>query len=114
MKEKHEKLLEGLKSRDEQELGPIYDEEGEEINDEWFTTSYAEVQAANFRESKKDKIRKALEALDAAINEPEEPTIDVNTLEELQNNYNQAEEARQQAAKLAEQRQSQRDRKSVV
>lgn len=108
LKSRHETLLKGLKSRDEQELGPIYDEEGEEINDEWFTTSYAEVQAANFRESKKDKIRKALEALDAAINEPEEPTIDVNTLEELQNNYNQAEEARQQAAKLAEQRQSQR------
>ena len=105
LKSKHETLLKGLKSRDEQELGPIYDEEGEEINDEWFTTSYAEVQAANFRESKKDKIRRALEALDAAINEPEEPTIDVNTLEELQNNYNQAEEARQQAAKLAEQRQ---------
>ena len=105
LKEKHETLLKGLKSRDEQELGPIYDEEGDEINDEWFTTSYAEVQAANFRESKKDKIRRALEALDAAINEPEEPTIDVNTLEELQNNYNQAEEARQQAAKLAEQRQ---------
>lgn len=108
LKSRHETLLKGLKSRDEQELGPIYDEEGDEINDEWFTTSYAEVQAANFRESKKDKIRKALEALDAAINEPEEPTIDVNTLEELQNNYNQAEEARQQAAKLAEQRQSQR------
>ena len=108
LKEKHETLLKGLKSRDEQELGPIYDEEGDEINDEWFTTSYAEVQAANFRESKKDKIRRALEALDAAINEPEQPTIDVNTLEELQNNYNQAEEARQQAAKLAEQRQSQR------
>ena len=108
LKSKHETLLKGLKSRDEQELGPIYDEEGEEINDEWFTTSYAEVQAANFRESKKDKIRRALEALDAAINEPEQPTIDVNTLEELQNNYNQAEEARQQAAKLAEQRQSQR------
>ena len=105
LKSKHETLLKGLKSRDEQELGPIYDEEGEEINDEWFTTSYAEVQAANFRESKKDKIRRALEALDAAINEPEQPTIDVNTLEELQNNYNQAEEARQQAAKLAEQRQ---------
>ena len=108
LKSKHETLLKGLKSRDEQELGPIYDEEGDEINDEWFTTSYAEVQAANFRESKKDKIRRALEALDAAINEPEQPTIDVNTLEELQNNYNQAEEARQQAAKLAEQRQSQR------
>ena len=108
LKSRHETLLKSLKSRDEQELGPFYDEEGEEINDEWFTTSYAEVQAANFRESKKDKIRRALEALDAAINEPEEPTIDVNTLEELQNNYNQAEGARQQAAKLAEQRQSQR------
>ena len=108
LKSRHETLLKGLKSRDEQELGPIYDDEGEEINDEWFTTSYAEVQAANFRESKKDKIRRALEALDAAINEPEEPTIDVNTLEKLQDNYNQAEEARQQAAKLAEQRQSQR------
>lgn len=105
LKSRHETLLKSLKSRDEQELGPIYDEEGEEINDEWFTTAHAEVGAANFRESKKDKIRKALEALDAAINEPEEPTIDVNTLEELQNNYNQAEEARQQAAKLAEQRQ---------
>lgn len=108
LKEKHETLLKGLKSRDEQELGPIYDEEGEEINDEWFTTSYADVAAANFRESKKDKIRRALEALEEAISGPEEPTIDVNTLEELQNNYNQAEEARQQAAKLAEQRQSQR------
>lgn len=105
LKSKHEKLLKGLKSRDEQELGPIYDEEGEEINDEWFTTSYADVAAANFRESKKDKIRKALEALEEAISGPEEPTIDVNTLEELQNNYNQAEEARQRAAKLAEQRQ---------
>ena len=108
LKSRHETLLKSLKSRDEQELGPFYDEEGEEINDEWFTTSYADVEAANFRESKKDKIRRALEALEEAISGPEEPTIDVNTLEELQNNYNQAEEARQQAAKLAEQRQSQR------
>ena len=108
LKSRHETLLKSLKSRDEQELGPIYDEEGDEINDEWFTTSYADVEAANFRESKKDKIRRALEALEEAISGPEEPTIDVNTLEELQNNYNQAEEARQQAAKLAEQRQSQR------
>lgn len=106
LKSRHETLLKGLKSRGEQELGPIYDEEGDEINQEWFETSYAEVEAANFRESKKDKIRRALGALDAAINGPEQPTIDVNTLEELQNNYNQAEEVRQQAAKLAEQRQA--------
>ena len=108
LKEKHETLLEGLNSRDEQDLEPFYDQEGEEINDEWFTTAHAEVGAANFRESKKDKIRKALEALEEVINEPEQPSIDVNTLEELQNNYNQAEQTRQQAAELAAQRQRQR------
>lgn len=108
LKAKHETLLEGLNSRDEQDLEPFYDQEGEEINDEWFTTAHAEVGAANFRESKKDKIRKALEALEEVINEPEQPTIDVNTLEELQNNYNQAEQTRQQAAELAAQRQRQR------
>ena len=108
LKAKHETLLEGLNSRDEQDLEPFYDQEGEEINDEWFTTAHAEVGAANFRESKKDKIRKALEALEEVINEPEQPSIDVNTLEELQNNYNQAEQTRQQAAQLAAQRQRQR------
>ena len=108
LKAKHETLLEGLNSRDEQDLEPFYDQEGEEINDEWFTTAHAEVGAANFRESKKDKIRKALEALEEVINEPEQPSIDVNTLEELQNNYNQAEQTRQQAAELAAQRQRQR------
>lgn len=108
LKAKHQTLLEGLNSRDEQDLEPFYDQEGEEINDEWFTTAHAEVGAANFRESKKDKIRKALEALEEVINEPEQPSIDVNTLEELQNNYNQAEQTRQQAAELAAQRQRQR------
>lgn len=108
LKAKHQTLLEGLNSRDEQDLEPFYDQEGEEINDEWFTTAHAEVGAANFRESKKDKIRKALEALEEVINEPEQPSIDVNTLEELQNNYNQAEQTRQQAAQLAAQRQRQR------
>src|SRR5699024_4499490 len=92
LKAKHQTLLEGLNSRDEQDLEPFYDQEGEEINDEWFTTAHAEVGAANFRESKKDRIRKALEALEEVINEPEQPSIDVNTLEELQNNYNQAEQ----------------------
>ena len=114
LKAKHETLLEGLNSRDEQDLEPFYDQEGEEINDEWFTTAHAEVGAANFRESKKDKIRKALEALEEVINEPEQPSIDVNTLEELQNNYNQAEQTRQQAAELAAQRQRQRQARTQV
>jgi hypothetical protein len=106
LKAKNQGLLEKLKSRDENELGPFYDQEGDEINDEWFATAYAEVEAASFRPSKKEKIRKALEAVEAAISEPEEPSIDVETLEDLQRNYNEAEQARQRAAELAEQRQA--------
>src|SRR5699024_5920181 len=50
----------------------------------------------------------ALEAREEVINEPEQPSIDVNTIEEQQNNYNQAEQTRQQAAELAAKRQRQR------
>lgn len=106
LKSKSEKLLAGLESRDENDLGPFYDQEGEEINDEWFKTAYAEVEAASFRPSKKEKIRKALEAVEAAISEPEEPSIDVEMLEKLQRNHDEAEEVRQRAAELAEQRQA--------
>lgn len=105
LKTKNQELLKQLKSRDENDLSPFYDQEGEEINDEWFNTAYAEVEAANFRESKKEKIRKALQAVEVAISEPEEPSIDVNTLKELQNNYDQAKQAHQRATELAAQRQ---------
>lgn len=105
LKTKNQELLEKLKSRGNEELGPFYDQEGEEINDEWFDTAYAEVEAASFRPSKKEKIREALLAVQAAINEPEEPSIDVSTLTDLQNNYDQAEKTRQRATELAAQRQ---------
>lgn len=105
LKTKNQALLEQLKSRDENDLSPFYDQEGEEINEEWFTTAYADVEAANFRESKKEKVRKALQAVEDAINEPEAPAYDVDTLTDLQNNYNQAQEARQRATELAAQRQ---------
>ena len=109
LKTKNQKLLEQLKSRDENDLSPFYDQEGEEINDEWFKTAYAEVEAANFRESKKEKIRKALEAVEAAISEPEEPIINVDTLNDLQSNYNKAEEARRAAEAEAAKRQARTD-----
>lgn len=105
LKAKNQELLEQLKSRDENDLSPFYDQEGEEINEEWFTTAYADVEAANFRESKKEKVRKALQALEDAISEPEAPSYDVETLADLQNNYDQAEKARQRATELAAQRQ---------
>lgn len=105
LKAKNQELLEQLKSRDENDLSPFYDQEGEEINEDWFTTAYADVEAANFRESKKEKVRKALQAVEAAINEPEAPAYDVDTLTDLQNNYNQAQEARQRATELAAERQ---------
>ena len=105
LKAKNQELLEQLKSRDENDLSPFYDQEGEEINQDWFTTAYADVEAANFRESKKEKVRKALQALEDAISEPEAPSYDVDTLTDLQNNYDQAEKARQRATELAAQRQ---------
>lgn len=108
LKSKHAALLVDLESRDENDLGPFYDQEGEEINDEWFTTAYAEVEAASFRPSKKEKIRKSLEAVEAAINEPEAPSYDVGTLDELQRNYDEAQQVQQRAAKSAAQRQRER------
>lgn len=107
LKSKAEGLVANLKSRDENDLGPFYDLENEVIDDEWFTTARAEVEAANFRESKKDRLRAALQTVEDVINEPEEPFISVDKLDELQRNYNEAEQARQRAAELAEQRQRQ-------
>lgn len=105
LKTKSQGLVKQLKSRGEDDLGPFYDQEGEEINKEWFKTAYAEVEAANFRPSKKDKIRTALQAVEDAIYEPEEPSINVDTLTDLQNTYNEAQEARQHAMERAAQRQ---------
>lgn len=109
LKSKSEALLDDLKSRNPDDLGPFYDREGEVIDDGWFTKARAEVKAAKFRESKKDKLLAALQVVEDVINEPEEPFIDVDTLNKLQDNHNQAEEARREAEALAEQRQAHTD-----
>lgn len=106
LKARNDSLLEGLKSRDENELGTFYDKEGEEINEEWFTKAHADVEAASFRESKKQRVRNALDALERAINEPQTELINVSTLEQLQRNYDAAQRPREEAEQLAAQRQA--------
>ena len=104
-KSKHAELLERLESRDENDLSPFYDQEGEEINEQWFETVYADVEAAKFKEPKKETIRKLVEKIAEVIAEPEAPSYDLDTLTDLQSNYDQAQEVRQHAMERAAERQ---------
>lgn len=75
---------------------PVYDDEGKEINQEWIDNTVRDIDNAPIRPSKKTRLRDKLDELQAILDEPEDQVVNRDELNNLQANYDRAQQMKQE------------------
>ena len=75
---------------------PVYDDEDKEINQEWIDNTVRDIDNAPIRPSKKTRLRDKLDELQAILDEPEDQVVNRDELNNLQANYDRAQQMKQE------------------
>lgn len=75
---------------------PVYDDEGEEINQEWIENTVRDINNAPIRPSKKERVHAKLSELQAILDEPEDQVVNHDALNSLQANYDRAQQMKKE------------------
>lgn len=71
---------------------PVYDDEGEEINQEWIDKTARDIEQADFKESKKERLRALLSEMQAIIDEPEDQVVNHDALNDMQAKFDRTQQ----------------------